>query len=60
MRGISILGALESKMQTVPMHTRLARETGAGRLYAETASLYALARVPDDIQRVAIAVEKDR
>jgi hypothetical protein len=30
MRGLSILGALESKMQSVPLHTRLARETGAG------------------------------
>lgn len=30
MRGISILGALESKMQSVPLHVKLARETGAG------------------------------
>ena len=30
MRGMSILGALESKMQSIPLHTRIARETGAG------------------------------
>ena len=30
MRGMSILGALESKMQSVPLHVKLARETGAG------------------------------
>jgi HK97 family phage major capsid protein len=30
MRGLSILGALESKMQRVPLHARIARETGAG------------------------------
>jgi HK97 family phage major capsid protein len=30
MRGMSILGALEPKMQSVPLHVRLARETGAG------------------------------
>src|SRR5688572_22839600 len=30
MRGMSILGALESKMQTVPLHVKLARETGVG------------------------------
>jgi hypothetical protein len=30
LRGLSILGALEGKMQKVPMHTRIAVETGAG------------------------------
>jgi HK97 family phage major capsid protein len=30
MRGMSILGALESKMRRVPLHARIARETGAG------------------------------
>ena len=30
MRGMSILGALEGKMQRVPSHVRIARETGAG------------------------------
>jgi HK97 family phage major capsid protein len=30
MRGMSILGALESKMQNVPLHTWIATETGAG------------------------------
>jgi HK97 family phage major capsid protein len=30
LRGMSILGALEPQMQTVPLHVRLARETGAG------------------------------
>lgn len=30
MRGMSILGALEGKMQRVPLHARIARETGAG------------------------------
>lgn len=30
MRGLSILGALEEKMQKVPLHVKIPRETGAG------------------------------
>jgi HK97 family phage major capsid protein len=30
MRGMSILGALEPRMQRTPLHTRVARETGTG------------------------------